>query len=173
MSKKIKYKKDKLPNDRIYPCSIASIKRNIKAIPDKYLYNLNCIKLSNNRKNKGLAVSFEDIGTIFIFAFPKSLFTFPKKDKPRKSRLSNIHREFLAWGASFRFYNGYWWIAWDKDSLNNYFLNHVLLHEIGHLYGDSKYATEREREIFAEKFANKFGSKKAKGSPIRKKEVAA
>lgn len=150
---KIKYIKDRLSKKRIYPCSITSIKKKINEIPNKYLYNLKCIKLSNSYKNKGLAVSFEKKGTIIIFAFPKSLLTFPKKTKPKSSNLSKIDREFLAWDARFKFYNGFWWVAWDKDKLENYFLNHILLHEIGHLYKNSKYTTKKEQEIFAEKFA--------------------
>jgi hypothetical protein len=159
MSKLIKYIEDKLSKDRVYPCSIAAIKRKINQIPKRYLSNIKSIRLCNSKKNKGLSVSFEDTGRIVIFAFPRSLITFPIKNKPSIHRLSKIDKEFLAWGARFEFHNGFWWRVWDADKIENYFLNHVLLHEIGHLYGDPRCATEIEREVYAEKFSEMLGAK--------------
>lgn len=49
-----------------------------------------------------------------------------------------------------------WQLVWTEDSIRNYYLNNILLHELGHLL-DQRNTSYRDRERYAEWFAIEHG----------------
>lgn len=52
--------------------------------------------------------------------------------------------------------DGYWTLTWTESAIKDYFLNNVLIHELGHLL-DARNTNYRARERFAEWFAVEYG----------------
>ncbi|MCO6457699.1 MAG: hypothetical protein J5I93_20540 [Pirellulaceae bacterium] len=62
---------------------------------------------------------------------------------------------------------GIWTLQWTERSIQDYYLNNVLIHELGHLL-DQRNSSYRDRERFAEWFAIEYGY-----TPSRRTELAA
>lgn len=54
---------------------------------------------------------------------------------------------------------GRWQLVWTLDAIRNYYLNNILLHELGHLL-DNRNTSYRDRERYAEWFAIEHGHKR-------------
>ncbi|MEZ6107124.1 MAG: hypothetical protein R3B96_13650 [Pirellulaceae bacterium] len=52
--------------------------------------------------------------------------------------------------------NGYWTLSWTEATIKDFFLNNVLIHELGHLL-DNRNTTSKQRERYAEWFAIRYG----------------
>jgi hypothetical protein len=63
--------------------------------------------------------------------------------------------------------NGRWRLIWSEEALRDFFLNNVLIHELGHVL-DQRNTTVKDRERYAEWFALEHGYK-----PTRRAAIAA
>ena len=52
-----------------------------------------------------------------------------------------------------------WSLLWTKSAINDFYLNNILIHELGHLL-DDRNTSYTDRERYAEWFAIKHGFKK-------------
>lgn len=62
---------------------------------------------------------------------------------------------------------GSWKLIWTAETIKDYYLNNILIHELGHLL-DERNSSYIDRERYAEWFALEYGYK-----PSRRKELAA
>ena len=93
---------------------------------------------------------------IVLSAFPKNLKMIFGAKKPLKKEL-NIYSK---WCQDLRFdeRKDVWYLQWENEKIQEYYLNYLLLHEIGH-FVESAYERfwskfkEREKENFADNFA--------------------
>ncbi|MGH7135548.1 MAG: hypothetical protein ACREHD_07395, partial [Pirellulales bacterium] len=49
-----------------------------------------------------------------------------------------------------------WNLVWSEESIKNFYLNNILIHELGHLL-DNRNSRQVDRERFAEWFAIRYG----------------
>lgn len=94
---------------------------------------------------------------IFLHPFPKKFIDQRWKTLPKPSLLQEYERA----GAKVAREGKRWWIQFDEESLKQFYLRDVLLHELGH-HVDSKnfrFKTDRKIESFAEWFASEHGYK--------------
>jgi hypothetical protein len=144
---------DPLPKGYVYPCSIDDIRTKIGELSSKTLRNISVIHLCNQVKmNPGVDAHIYDGTDIRIYPVPEKLRWNYGWNKPNPA----LAQERLEFGAYWRKIEDEWWLCWDKDSLKGYFLNHVLLHEIGHSLDDVHCGTNRGEKL-AEAFAHRVG----------------
>ncbi len=55
-----------------------------------------------------------------------------------------------------------WRLIWTTDTIRDFYLNNVLIHEIGHI-NDSRNTSFRKRERFADWFAVEYGYRASRG----------
>jgi hypothetical protein len=65
---------------------------------------------------------------------------------------------------------GVWALAWTEETVRDFYLNNILIHELGHLV-DSKNTGYAARERFAEWFALEYGYKRSRVAPASNKIV--
>jgi hypothetical protein len=58
---------------------------------------------------------------------------------------------------------GVWKLQWTEDTVRDFYLNNILIHELGHLV-DSRNTGYADRERFAEWFALQYGYKPSHAS---------
>jgi len=63
-----------------------------------------------------------------------------------------------------------WKLAWSEESIKDFYLNNILIHELGHLV-DDRNSGHHDRERFAEWFALEYGYKATRASRIVKRKV--
>jgi len=59
-----------------------------------------------------------------------------------------------------------WRLVWTEDAIRDYYLNNILIHELGHLV-DDRNTSSIDRERFAEWFAIEYGYRPSRGLGIR------
>ena len=107
-----------------------------------------------------------------------SLYLYPIEDslieifsRPPKPTVYNEARQF---GGRWDQVDGEWQLKWTEATLRNFYLNNILIHELGHLL-DDRNASYRDRERYAEWFAIEYGYKPAiasgKAKPRTRKVV--
>ena len=56
----------------------------------------------------------------------------------------------------------FWRLIWTTETVRDFYLNNVLMHEIGHI-NDSRNTSFRKRERYADWFAIEYGYRKSRG----------
>lgn len=74
----------------------------------------------------------------------------------------NIKREYERAGATYYFKNNFWHREFTIESLKQFYLNDVLLHEIGHHVDRKNNKSNNQSERFAEWFAGEYGFRNEK-----------
>lgn len=69
--------------------------------------------------------------------------------------------EAKMYGARWELADGSWRLVWTEDALRDFYLNNILMHEIGHLL-DQRNTSYADRERYAEWFALEHGYKKSR-----------
>lgn len=150
---KVRYIIDPLPKGYVYPCTVDEVRRKLDSLGPEMLRNISVVHLCNQVKmNPGVDAHICDGSHIRIYAVPEKLRWRYGKKKPNPAEA----QERLEFGAYWQKIDDQWYLCWDGDSLRDYVLNHILLHEIGHSLDDVNYGTNKG-EKFAEAFAHKVG----------------
>lgn len=150
---RIRFIVDPLPKGFVYPCTIEDIREKLESLPPDTLRNVSAIHLCNQVKmNPGVDAHNYDGSLIRIYPVPEKLRWYYGRRKPNPA----VAQERLEFGAYWQKIENQWFLCWDKDSLKEYVLSHILLHEIGHSLDNVYYGTSRG-EKFAEAFACHLG----------------
>ncbi|RJP66015.1 MAG: hypothetical protein C4532_16625 [Candidatus Abyssobacteria bacterium SURF_17] len=151
---RIRYIVDPPPKGYVYPCTPKDVRRKLASLSEEMLRNVSVIHLCNQVKmNPGVDAHIYDNSCIRIYPVPEKLRWAYGKKKPNPACM----QERLEFGAYWQKIEDEWFLCWDKDSLREYVLSHVLLHEIGHSM-DDKHCGTRRGEKLAEAFAHHYGS---------------
>jgi hypothetical protein len=150
---KIEFIVDPLPNGYVYPCTVEDIQEMLKSLAAEMLRNVSVIHLCNQVKmNPGVDAHIYDGTYIRIYPVPEKLRWCCGRRKPNPA----MAQERTEFGAYWQKIENEWFLCWDKDSLKQYVLNHILLHEIAHSLDNVYYGTSRG-EKYAEAFASHIG----------------
>ncbi len=149
----IRYIVDPPPKGYVYPCSIEDIRKKLEELPASMLRNITVIHLCNQVKmNADVDAHIYGDSHIRIYPVPRRLRWGYGGRKPNPA----FAQERLEFGAYWQKIDDGWFLCWDEDSLRDYTLNHVLLHEIGHSLDLVNHGTRRSEKI-AEAFAHRVG----------------
>ena len=162
------YIKDNPSRDFYFPVSIAEIKRFIKKLPKEHTEHLTHIWLRKIKKTEyekegsfqGSFICGSGVSLIVLYPFPKDLKMKYGRNNPTK--------KILSWYSRFKpllkQQHNNWFLQWTEVSIKQYYLEGLLLHEIGHKI-DSVYkrywsqAYSKKAEQFADNYAFYWGDK--------------
>lgn len=104
--------------------------------------------------------------TIYLYPMEESLVeTFSQPPKP-------AHKiEAAMYGARWETRRGQWKLIWTEEALRDFYLNNVLIHELGHIL-DNRNTSYRDRERYAEWFALEMGYKASRRAELAQRAVA-
>lgn len=143
----------------------AQVRERLACVPQEFLQGLEVIQFSRMTRKKQ---SFPCYGmqwgsTLYLYPLEESLeewFTSP----PR----TEIYNESRMYGGCWdEPMNGHWRLSWSQAAIEDFYLNNILMHELGHLVDDrnSNYAA---RERYAEWFAVQYGYRATGGQASRR-----
>lgn len=149
----ITYIVDPPPKGYVYPCEVQDIREKLETIKPEMLRNVAVIHLCNQVKmNPGVDAHIIENSVIRIYPVPEKLRWRYGRRKPNPAEC----QERIEFGAYWQKIDDQWFLRWDRDSLKQYFLDHILLHEIGHSL-DDLYVGTHKGEKYAEAFAHRVG----------------
>ena len=143
------------------------IRKRLAQLPDSMLYPLHTIQLSRMTRKKR---SFPCYGmqwgaTLYLYPIETGLVEY--FNRPPQPAEYNEARQFG--GKWVQHSSSLWTLVWNEASIRNFYLNNILIHELGHLL-DDRNTSYRDRERYAEWFAIEHGlrpSKRQRGARRR------
>lgn len=156
--------KDNPSRDFFFPVSEYEILEKINQLPNEYSEQITHIWLKrvdkkdyeNGDSFQGIFICGSGVNLIVLSAFPKDLRMIFGKGKPLQKDL-NLYSKWTQ-NLSFDEKKQVWFLQWELEKIRDYYLNFLLLHEIGH-FVESYYerfwskANKEKRENFADNFA--------------------
>lgn len=130
------YIQDNSSRDFFFPVSIDEIKRFLNKLPKEHTQKLTHVwlrKMSKKEYEKegslqGCFICGSGVNLIVLYPFPSDLRMNFGKKKPLKKELkwyANYEPELIE-------EKGNWFLVWTKEKIKQYYLEGLLLHEIGH-----------------------------------------
>ena len=156
--------KDNPSKDFYFPVNETEILERINQLPLEHRENITHIWLKkvdkedyqNHDSLQGMFICGSGVNLIVLSAFPKDLKMIFGTKKPLKKEL-NLYSNWCE-DLQFDEKKKFWFLQWREETIRDYYLNFLLLHEIGH-FVESVYQSfwsksgERKRENFADNFA--------------------
>jgi hypothetical protein len=130
------------------------IRQRLARLPEQFTRTLEVVQLSRmTRKKQGFPCYGMQWGAA-IYLYPIETDLVERYHQPPKPNQAN----------EARMYGGRWvhespqnWnLVWTEASIKNFYLNNILIHELGHLL-DNRNSRQVDRERFAEWFAVQYG----------------
>jgi hypothetical protein len=140
------------------------IRERLARLPDHMLRPLHVVQLSRMTRKKRTfpCYGMQWGNSIYLYPIEDSLTEYYARP-PKPSEL----QEAAMFGARWVQEAGdLWTLRWTWDAIRDFYLNNVLIHELGHLL-DDRNRRHQDRERYAEWFAIEYGYK-----PSRQQELA-
>lgn len=140
------------------------VRERLTALPTAFLNDLEVVQLSRMTRKKQ---SFPCYGmqwgaALYLYPLEDSLVeTFNKPPQP------TFRSEAEMYGGVWRQENATWSLHWSEAAIRDFYLNNILIHELGHLL-DERNSTYVDRERYAEWFAVHYGYLASGGRQSRK-----
>lgn len=145
--------------DYMHPVTETEVRERLAQLPRHYTRDLEVVQLSRmTRKRRTFPCYGMQWGqSVYLYPIESNLvelYSVPPKPAQRI--------EARMYGAAWAQCNDHWTLTWTLESIKDFYLNNVLIHEVGHL-NDPRNTTYRERERYANWFAIEYGYRASRG----------
>jgi hypothetical protein len=141
------------------------VRERLSRLPSAALRRLEVVQLSRmtRRKKTFPCYGMQWGNSVYLYPMEDSLTeTYPRPPKPAELR------EAAMFGAEWEQQRDKLWVLkWTWSAIRDYYLNNVLIHEVGHIL-DDRNSSHIDRERFAEWFAIEYGYKPTRAEMARK-----
>jgi hypothetical protein len=137
----------------LHPVSPDDIRERVLQLPEPYCHSIDVVQLSRMTRKRRLFPCYGlQWGTaVYLYPIEESLEELYVR-APRPAQ--RIETEMF--GGRWVQDGHFWKLVWTQDTIRDYYLNNVLIHEIGHA-NDRRNTNFRRREQFADWFAIEYG----------------
>lgn len=144
------------------------VRRRLAQLPDWMVKPLEVVQLSQmtRKKRRSPCYGMQWGSTIYLYPIEETLVeSFAQPPKPAQ------RIEAAMYGARWTHEEGQWRLVWTEDAIRDFYLNNVLIHELGHIL-DSRNTSTRDRERYAEWFALEMGYKASRRQELAERTIA-
>jgi hypothetical protein len=144
------------------------VRRRLAQLPEWMLRPLQVVQLSQmtRKKRRAPCYGMQWGSTIYLYPIEETLVeSFGQPPKPAQKI------EAAMYGARWVRPDGQWKLEWTEAAIRDFYLNNVLIHELGHIL-DSRNNSHRDRERFAEWFALEVGYKASRRQDLAERTAA-
>lgn len=142
-----------------------AVRDRLADLPETFLRDLEVVQLSRmTRKKQSLPCYGMQWGpALYLYPLDESLTEyFSSSPSPA------VFNESRMYGGRWRQVDGgAWLLTWSERAIRDFYLNNILIHELGHLL-DERNTTYLDRERFAEWFATEYGYRWTGGDAARR-----
>ncbi|HVJ68984.1 MAG TPA: hypothetical protein VM510_13430 [Caulifigura sp.] len=145
--------------DYLHAVTAQEVRGRLKELPTQYQGFVDVVQLSPMTRKRQLFPCYGlQWGTsVYLYPIESSLvesFIAPPRPQQR------IEAEMF--GGEWAHRRGVWTLTWTLDSLRDFYLNNILIHEVGHAI-DQRNTRSVDRERFANWFAIEYGYRWSRG----------
>lgn len=136
----------------------AEVRNRLAQLPSHFLDGLEIVQFSRmTRKKQGFPC--------YGMQWGASLYLYPIENElaelyhcpPTPAQLNEARMYGGRWE---RISDDSWRLSWTEETIKDFYLNNILIHELGHLV-DSRNTSYQDRERYAEWFATEYGYKRS------------
>jgi hypothetical protein len=165
--------KDNPSKDFYFPADEIEISSQLLKLPETltdeithiWLRRIKTTDYQTGNELQAIFICGSGVNLIAINAFPRDLKMQFGDEKPNRKTL-RFYSKWIGDQSPIRSESGKWFLQWSEAAIKDYYLNHLLLHEVGHFV--DRYSTRvrsktsrKEAEDFAESFAILWNAKVA------------
>ena len=137
----------------LHPVTPQEVADRIEQLPAQFREPVEVVQLSRMTRKRALMPLYglQWGQTVYLYPIEETLVeTYGRPPLPAQQI------EARMFGGKWYECNGLWHLEWTLPALKDFYLNNILIHEIGHV-NDSRNRNHRDRERFAEWFAVEYG----------------
>lgn len=135
------------------------IRQRLAEVPPQFLRSLEVVQLSRiTRKKLGFPCYGIQWG-VAIYLYPIEIDLIERHDAPPTPRQRTEARMYG--GVWEQEPSGVWRLTWTEETIRDFYLNNILIHELGHLV-DTRNTRYVDRERYAEWFAIEYGYRRSR-----------
>jgi len=131
----------------------ADVRARLAQLPPQFTRALEVVQFSQitRKKQSYPCYGMQWGAAIYLYPVEESLVEhYPHAPKPTQ------RIEAAMYGGRWEQNGGRWLLRWSEEAIRDFYLNNVLIHELGHLL-DQRNSGFADRERYAEWFATRFG----------------
>jgi hypothetical protein len=133
----------------------AEVRDRLAEFPPRLLERLEVVQLSRmTRKKRSFPCYGMQWGSA-VYLYPVEANLVECFDRPPRPA---EYQEARLYGGRWLQQGRHWRLIWSRTAIRDFYLNNVLIHELGHLL-DDRNTNPRDRERYAEWFAIRFGDR--------------
>ena len=137
----------------VHPVTVAEVRERIALLPPRFIEQLETVKFSRMTKKRALFPCYGMQWGSAIYLYPietsyQEIYTRP----PTPQQQIDARMYGGVWTQEGR----YWILQWTTETLRDFYLNSVVIHEIGHIH-DDRNRRFHDRERYADWFAIEYG----------------
>jgi hypothetical protein len=139
----------------------AEIRGRLAELPPHFLAPLEVIQLSRMTRKKRCfpCYGMQWGSALYLYPLEESLI-----EHYRRPPSPDVYNECRMYGGRWRqLPDNTWQLVWTEEAIKDYYLNNILMHELGHLL-DDRNSGHDDRERFAEWFAVEYGYRRTRSS---------
>lgn len=143
----------------VHPVTEDEVRERLNLLPRQFTRELEVVQFSRmTRKRQTFPCYGMQWGTtVYLYPIEDNLVeTYSAPPKPAQQI------EARMFGAKWAQQGKLWTLTWTAEGIKDFYLNNVLIHEVGHL-NDPRNTTYRDRERFANWFAIEHGYRASRG----------
>ena len=145
--------------DFIHPVTVAEIQERLELLPKSIVEQVEVVQLSRMTRKRQLFPRYGMQWGASVYLYPIESSLVEAYVRPPTPQQQIEARMFGGvWSESDR----EWTLTWSLDTLKDFYLNNVLIHEIGHVI-DTRNTRTEDRERYANWFAIEHGYRASRG----------
>jgi hypothetical protein len=149
----------------VHPVTAEDVRERVLQLPEPYCHSIDVVQLSRMTRKRRLFPCYGmQWGTaVYLYPIEESLQEYYVCEPRPAQRI-----ETEMYGGRWEQCGSLWRLCWTEESIRDYYLNNVLIHEIGHV-NDRRNTNFRRREQFADWFAVEYGYRATQSLRRRRK----
>lgn len=143
----------------VHAVTIDDVRERLEHLPAHLRGGLEVVQLSRMTRKRALFPCYGMQWGCAVYLYPveESLVeTYVRPPRPAQIKEAAMH------GGRWYEDGAYWKLAWTPETVRDFYLNNVLIHEIGHVY-DTWNSNFDARERYANWFADEYGFRASRG----------
>lgn len=142
-----------------HPVTIEEVRDRIEQLPSKYTEGIDVVQFSCMTKKRA-------VFPCYGMQWGPNIYLYPIEETLEESYvrppLPNQLIEARMYGGVWTQHGTSWRLCWTERAIKDFYLNNVLIHEIGHI-NDHRNTTFTTRERYADWFAIEYGYRASRG----------
>jgi hypothetical protein len=156
---RIRYVVQKPGHGYLHPVTVEDVRERIAQLPDVFRRTLEVVQFSSMTRKRHLFPCYGMQWGQNVYLYPMEASLVEVYVRPPQPQQLIEARMF---GGEWSEHDGEWRLTWTPESIRDFYLNNVLIHEIGHVVDTWNTNAER-REQYANWFAIEYGYRHSRG----------